>query len=696
MAQARAHRACSGTLKVVQRARAKGMRRAERPSSGRSASRAALDRLFSTLLLLLVVLSCTSGAMIEPHVAALEPISPLAVGEHDSLGAAQRASLSYVFYRDNAMPRPPRDRELRRLDRDFAEAPPAEVEELRALFGDDRELLVYATRDSDGDGILDYRISEYHGKFFEGDLDVDGDGVRNVLDSHPYDPKHGGRDRDGDGAPDEPGSFADRDGDGLPDHLDWSRRKAEPMPTLQMRLFHDFDVVLVERSERFTPELVRAVDDVLRVVYRKPMPTLRTIAVEDQLLLVDDKGDNGFMVGQTQTLTLYARTIEGAPPLVLLGLVAHEVDHAWQMALDFDAGNLAAENVRIHYPAGRFAKLIEPFGWTAETKSLGGNYVHQLYWPHFFATSPKYEYRGESTKAWQAWIDEIAAEVGGGFLSDPRLANRNVIGPYSMTSPWEWHADHMMASLYIRMDRSIAKHPNPAVARSAGLLRLRMFEAVHGQWGRYDYRNAAGSGIDDELARRFPLRDAELRKLVDRYVVSLVELPVLARALELDEATGLPREGLVQLWQQLAGELELPLDAAARGAADLTARIRDEVRSTDAGLDAGETGDGETGDGETGDGETGASETGEAAGETGEDAAAPPRPRGEVVRDAEAAVRDLLDLVRGTPSDVLHRFVPTSAHPDEGRGERGTAGESETEGESETAGESETGLSPPA
>lgn len=667
-------------MKAVQRPRANSMQRAERPRSDLSAgARAALERLFSTLLLLLVVLSCTSGAMIQPHVVAAEPSSTAElVGEHDSLAAAQRASLSYVFYRDNAMPRPPRDRELRRLDRDFAEAPPAEVEELRALFGDDRELLVYATRDTDGDGILDYRISEYGGKFFEGDLDVDGDGVRNVLDSHPYDPKHGGRDRNGDGAPDEPGSFADRDGDSIPDHLDWSRRKAEPMPTLQMRLFHDFGVILVERSDRFTPELVRACDDVLRIVYRTPIATLRTIAVEDRLLLVDDKGDNGFMVGQTQTLTIYGKSVEGAPPLVLLGLVAHEVDHAWQMALDFDVRNLAAENVRLHYPAGRFAALIEPFGWTAESKSLGGNYVHQLYWPHFYATSPKYEYRGESTKAWLSWIDEIAAEVGPEFLSDPRLANRNVIGPYSMTSPWEWHADHMMASLYIRMDRSVAKHPNPAVARSAGLLRLRMFEAVHRQWGRYDYRNAAGSGIDGELARRFPLRDAELRKLVDRYVVPLVELPVLVRTLELDGTTALQTEGLVRMWQRLGDELDLPRDAAAR-AAELGARIRDEVRTSD--TDTGETGDtGDTGD------------TGESEGE-----AAEPRPRGEVVRDAEAAVRELLELVRDTPSDVLHRFVPTRARE---TSEREAPDESEgtSEGESETAGESEseTGVSPPA
>ncbi|MFV8753162.1 hypothetical protein ACNOYE_21650 [Nannocystaceae bacterium ST9] len=549
-----------------------------RRTSSFSAAEGPLARAFTTLLLLLVVLSCTSGATFEIHAMPPNEAAPEAEFAGSELASAQRGSLGYVFYRGNDMPRRPSDRELRRLDRDFAEAPPAEVEELRALFGEDRELLVYATRDSDGDGILDYRISEYHGKFFEGDLDVDGDGVRNVYDSRPYDPKHGGRDTDGDGTPDDPGSFADRDGDGIPDHLDWSRRKADPLPDIQTRLFHDFHVILVERSDRFSPELVRACDDVLRLIYRKPLPTLWTIAVEDQLLLRDDLGDNGFMLAQTQTLTIYAKTIVDAPPIVLLGLVAHEVDHAWQLALDFDEHELAKENVRVHYPPGEFAEEIERFGWTADRKSLGGGYVHRLYWPHFYATSPKYQFRGESSKAWKAWIEAIEDEVGPGFLGDPRLATRGVIGPYSMTSPWEWHADQLMASLYNRMDRSVASHPNPAVAKSATLLRLRMLEAVQDQWSRYDYRNAIGSGIDRDFGKRFPLTDEELRHLVDRYVVPLVDLPVLARALALDgETPSLEPEGMFELLRELEAKVGAPLGDAARGAAEAGARIRDDV-----------------------------------------------------------------------------------------------------------------------
>jgi hypothetical protein len=578
------------------------------------AAESPLARAISTLMLLLVVLSCTSGATFDVHsMPPREGMAP-ADFEGSELGAAQRASLSYVFYRGNDMPRSPSDRELRRLDRDFAEAPPAEVEELRGLFGDDRELLVYATRDSDGDGILDYRISEYHGKFFEGDLDVDGDGVRNVYDSRPYDPKHGGRDTDGDGVPDDAGSFADRDGDGIPDHLDWSRRKSDPLPELQTGLFHDFGVILVERSDRFTPELVRACDDVLRLIYREPLPTLRTLAVEDQLLLRDDAGDNGFMLAQTQTLTIYGKSIQGAPPIVLLGLLAHEVDHAWQLSLDFDERALAKENVRVHYPPGQFAAEIERFGWTADSQSLGGGYVHRLYWPHFYATSPKYRFRGESPKAWKAWLEEIEQQLGSGFLEDPRLAKRGVIGPYSMTSPWEWHADQLMASLYNRMDRSIAHHGNPAVAKSAELLRMRMLEAVQHQWARFDYRNALGSGIDRDFGKRFPLSDEELRHLVDRYVVPLADLPLLARALALDGKTpSLAPDGMFALWRELSNKVGMPLSDAARDAAEVGVQIGENVAHPDEATDDATDEATETGEAtETDDATVDSTETGEA------------------------------------------------------------------------------------
>ena len=145
--------------------------------------------------------------------------------DRESEALQQQASLGFVFYRGNALPPPPDTPELESLQATLAAASQADSDELRRLYGGDTELMAYAVRDTDSDGILDFRVSEFRGKFFEGDLDVDGDGIRNVYDADPYDPGRGGRDSTGDGVPDVPGTFADADGDGIPDHADWSGRK---------------------------------------------------------------------------------------------------------------------------------------------------------------------------------------------------------------------------------------------------------------------------------------------------------------------------------------------------------------------------------------------------------------------------------------------------------------------------------------
>jgi hypothetical protein len=508
------------------------------------------------LLLLLLVYSCMSGGThdIATQVPGEAVARELGANERS---AEQRRSLGYVFYSGNALPPKPTTSELRRLEHKLAAAPQVEVDELRALYGEDDELLVYAGRDTDRDGVLDYRISHYCGKFFEGDVDLDGDGIRNVYDSAPYNRRSGGVDTNGDGLPDK--RFADDDGDRIPDHLDWSKlgRLGEPQAKQQAALLRDFGVILVERSSTFTPSLVQAVDDTLRLVFREPLPTLRTVAVEHQLLISPDLGDNGLMVAQTQTLTVYTKSIAGSDPLVVFGLLVHEVDHAWQLAQDFDTKNLRAENKRIHYPPGKFTQSLGRFGLEAEHDTVGEGYHPALYWPHFYATSPTYRFRGSAPNEWAAWFEDVEAESGRDFLRNSPAVTWGMVGPYSLTSPWEWHADQLMASVYNRISRGIGEER--AYRSIASLLRGRMLQVVRGQWYRYDYRNAAGTTIDRELARQFELTPAEIETLIERYVMPLADLPMLSKALGLDsESLGVDEigESIGESWAQMRERVE--------------------------------------------------------------------------------------------------------------------------------------------
>ena len=291
--------------------------------------------------------------------------------DHPLLYAQQVASLRYVYFRShgpgdrNALKvELPRGAELARF-REMREGVESEaLDLLDELYGVRDDLKALAVRDRDGDGIPDYRVSDYFGKLAEGDVDVDGDGVRNVYDAHPYDAARGS---------------PDADSDGIPDHLDWRNLGRDPeLARIQLGLFRDHEIILVERNAEFDLPLARAVDDTVRRVFRAPfersavLPTLRTVAVEKTALLnallaeVAEDDTSAQVFSQTQSLTVYdpGRAVED--DLGLLGLLVHEMGHSFHMALDWDAARPDLENGRTDFPVPRFTEAVARFGWTTD------------------------------------------------------------------------------------------------------------------------------------------------------------------------------------------------------------------------------------------------------------------------------------------------------------------------------------------
>ena len=170
----------------------------------------------------------------------------------------QIRSLDYVYYRPPGsglavgdpldVPLPQGD-ELAAYHALYEQSDAEALAYLDQLYGKRDDLKALAIRDSDGDGLPDYQVSDYFGKFMEGDLDGDGDGIRNLYDSHPYDRTEGGQDTNGDGIPDQAGSFIDANANGLTDHLDWAIHKDDQeMAEIQWRLFDQHKIILVERN----------------------------------------------------------------------------------------------------------------------------------------------------------------------------------------------------------------------------------------------------------------------------------------------------------------------------------------------------------------------------------------------------------------------------------------------------------------
>ena len=399
------------------------------------------------------------------------------------LGRQQRASLTNVFYRNNAPPPEPTPQEIRLAREEMRNSEPWEQELLESLYPDDPALWAYATRDSDEDGIFDFRVSDYYGRFLEGDTDLDGDGYHNVLDEAPY-------------------VVAEEAGgpEAIPASLDWAKLgKPTDMVRIQRELLDKNRILLVERSAEFTPELAQSVYDVVTKVYREifandgVLPTLRVIATEESSLLdpEDEAGASDFaqVLPATQTLEIYRRGID-ALPVIQLGFLAHEIAHNVQFSLDYDAQRQDEIIRRNYFAAAHFFDLVEPYGWTVVPTELDPQAEFSLFRPQYVSQEPyEYLYMDEPLEDWEAWLGAIYEEVGeDAYLTDERITELHILGDYSLSGPWEWYSDEVIAYVYLAMLDAVADQCQPS---EWDALRLAFQgETVEAEWPYFRFENA--------------------------------------------------------------------------------------------------------------------------------------------------------------------------------------------------------------
>jgi hypothetical protein len=424
----------------------------------------------------------------------------------------QRDSLAAVFYRGNPLPPPPTDLELKEVRTKVRKAPRWERRLLRQLYGRDRELWVYATRDSDGDGIFDFRVSDYYGRFLEGDTDLDGDGIVNILDDRPFRV---------DASP--------ATGSPLPPHLDWEAQgKPAEMVKIQKKLYTGYGIVLVERTESFTPALAQAVWDVVTRVYAKVfaekgrIPTLETIAVEEYSLLdpEDPEGATDFaqVLAATQTLVIYRRGVE-SPPAIQLGFMAHEIGHNIQFALDYDDQRQQEIMKRNYFAATRFHELVEPYGWTTVPLEIDPRDEFTLFRPQYLSIQPyDYLYNDEPLEAWEEWLAAIYEEVGEeNYLSDERITELHILGDYSLSGPWEWYSDEVIAYVYLALFDSLSKHCSPESLQA--LEEKFQTEVVAPAWPYFAYENARGDDIQIHLRQVYTMSPEDIAAMAETYLL---------------------------------------------------------------------------------------------------------------------------------------------------------------------------------
>jgi hypothetical protein len=455
--------------------------------------------------------------------------------DHPFLRRQQRASLAEIYWNGADPVILPADDEVARYREMRKQSDAAALDYLDEFYGTHDELKALALRDSDGDGVPDFRISDYFGKFMEGDVDVDGDGIRNVLDSHPFDRARGGEDVDGDGQPDR--GHPDDNGNGIPDPVDWSGgdHDAEAV-AIQQALFGDHKILLVDRDAVFDLALAQAVDDTVRRVFRgyfdeRPvLPTLRTIATERTALLTErlaakaEDDTSAQVFPQTQSLIVYDQGRAVAHRLGLLGLLVHEMGHTYHMSLDFDESNLVAENGRVDFPAPAFVALVKPFGWTT-TEYFDGDISGALTLAPRFVyagmSEPVFRFRDRTPEEWQAWVDGVYEDLDESptYLLADDFSRQGIVGDYSLSTPYEWYGDNFLAYVVTVIEEEALRDIDPADREEA---KARTDQALREIWPSFYHRNQAAD-VRRYFEETFPIADSDRQFLAARYIQPIVQ-----------------------------------------------------------------------------------------------------------------------------------------------------------------------------
>lgn len=288
--------------------------------------------------------------------------------------------------------------------------------------------------------------------------------------------------------------------------------------------------MLVERSADFTPELARSVLDVVTRVYSRvfdvdgALATLRVLATEESSLLdpEDEAGASDFaqVLPATQTLEIYRRGIDAAP-VIQLGFLAHEIGHNIQFSLDFDRQRQEEISRRNYFAAPHFFELVAPFGWSiVETRSRKRS-DYRLFRPQYISQEPYvYRYLEEPVEDWAEWLSAIFEEVGEKrYLEDERLTELHIVGDYSLSGPWEWYSDQIIAYLYIAILDSLEESCPPAEWNA--LRQSFQKEIVEAEWPYFRFENGRGAAIQDHFREAYPLAVEDVTYLARSYLLPL-------------------------------------------------------------------------------------------------------------------------------------------------------------------------------
>lgn len=144
-------------------------------------------------------------------------------------------------------------------------------------------------------------------------------------------------------------------------------------------------------------------------------------------------------------------------------------------------------------------------------------------------SEPVFLLKGRSPDDWEGWLNAIWEEMGEpeDYLTHPSLVEEEVVGDYSLTSPYEWYGDNLLAYVVTvleetALERIAARGTRPEVEAAQEAAKERLVESLRAVWPGFYHRNI-GKEVRACFGETFPIREDDRQLLVERYILPIVE-----------------------------------------------------------------------------------------------------------------------------------------------------------------------------
>jgi len=457
-------------------------------------------------------------------------VSPLL--EH-SFDRSIDQSLRMVYFKNTPEPPPLTATDILRVQTLKTEDPKA-FAVLGEVYKGNIRYIALATRDLDGDGILDYSVAlgssdnRFAGKFRENDLDVDGDQIDNIYDHAPYDPNRGGVDTNANRIP-------DRDGVDYM-HAGLLFSISPKFAKVQHLFFERYQIALIEKDLAFTAVQIQLLCDLFQRVLgealrlpSKKQSYFRALTAERYVFADPELNDGTYaaVLPQSQTLILFGNASKLAPVLQL-GLMAHELAHGLHCREDLKSRDLRGSLARRPMDTPFLQRMEEQYSWQVRPKpgAAQTSVPYHSTWSYGEGDSPQWLYQGIATGKWFKKIEDIPA------CEDHQHAPRNqaqimelqkagVVGRYAMSDPYEFYADGFMSYFLAQVEDSVVRESESSVdspGDGSSKIKWSFRHFINSEWPCFFYWNISGSKLEKEFDRKFLLHSDDVRYFAKKYL----------------------------------------------------------------------------------------------------------------------------------------------------------------------------------